>query len=247
MATERSPKRRPDDGRRAQLIEAATRVVATDGVAAATTRRIAEEAGVPHGLVHYWFSGKDELLEEVVQNMLRQLEQAVAEPAPSPPVTTLEDLTQRFRSAFAVVEADDGGRQIALYELTTWSLRSRKFRDVARAQYAAYRASAEVMVAPWQATHLAGMPVSSEVFAQFIATLFDGVNLAWLADPEGTKPDEIFAFVAALLSQFAEAAADGGPGSSAQLRQQQAEHEIAGDAVGVLEEEKVSLGQPPVA
>jgi AcrR family transcriptional regulator len=202
MATERSPKRRPDDGRRAQLIEAATRVVATDGVAAATTRRIAQEAGVPHGLVHYWFSGKDELLEEVVQNMLRQLEQAVAKPVETTPASTLDELTQRFRSAFAVVEGDDDGRQIALYELTTWSLRSRQFRDVARAQYAAYRTSAELMVQPWQATHLTDLPVSPEIFAQFIATLFDGVNLAWLADPEGTKPDEIFAFVAALLSQY---------------------------------------------
>ena len=83
MATAAVTKRRPDDGRRAQLIEAATRVVAREGVAAATTRRIAAEAGVPHGLVHYWFTGKDELLEEVVQGMLRQLE-AVAVRAASP-------------------------------------------------------------------------------------------------------------------------------------------------------------------
>jgi hypothetical protein len=33
--------------------------------------------------------------------------------------------------------------------------------------------------------------------------LFDGVNLAWLADPEGTQPDEIFAFASTLLAQFA--------------------------------------------
>src|ERR1700712_2346454 len=82
--TQRTPKRRPDDGRRAQLIAAATAVVAREGVAAATTRRIAQEAGVPHGLVHYWFSGKDELLQEVVQGMLRQLEAVTAEPAGPP-------------------------------------------------------------------------------------------------------------------------------------------------------------------
>ncbi len=216
MATERSPKRRPVDGRRAQLIEAATRVVATDGVAAATTRRIAQEAGVPHGLVHYWFSGKDELLEEVVQNMLRQLEQAVAEPVvASAPANLPDDLTARFRSAFAVVQGDDSGRQIALYELTTWSLRSRQFRDVARAQYAAYRTSAEVMVQPWQAAHLTGLPGSPEILAQFVATLFDGVNLAWLADPEGTKPDEIFAFVGALLAQYQQPAEASQPGPEA--------------------------------
>jgi hypothetical protein len=41
------------------------------------------------------------------------------------------------------------------------------------------------------------------VFAQFVAALFDGVNLAWLADPDGTQPDEIFALAGALLAQFA--------------------------------------------
>jgi hypothetical protein len=33
--------------------------------------------------------------------------------------------------------------------------------------------------------------------------LFDGAVLAWLADPEGTKPDEIFALAAELLARTA--------------------------------------------
>src|SRR5215469_9316126 len=79
VTTRRSPRRRPDaDGRRAELVEAAGRVVARDGVAAATTRRIAEEAGLPHGLVHYWFASKDELLEEVIMTLLRQFEEVTA-------------------------------------------------------------------------------------------------------------------------------------------------------------------------
>ena len=205
MESQRTPKRRPDDGRRAQLIAAATRVVARDGVAAATTRRIAQEAGVPHGLVHYWFSGKDELLEEVVQGMLRQLEAVTSVPAAagSSGRSAAEDVIDRFRSAFAVVESDDRGRQIALFELTTWSLRSPDHREVARTQYAAYRATAASVTSAWLAEHKVELPGAPDVLAQFVVALFDGVNLAWLADPDGTRPDEIFALASTLLAQFA--------------------------------------------
>jgi len=205
MESQRTPKRRPDDGRRAQLIAAATRVVARDGVAAATTRRIAQEAGVPHGLVHYWFSGKDELLEEVVQGMLRQLEAVTSVPAAagSSGRSAAEDVIDRFRSAFAVAESDDRGRQIALFELTTWSLRSPDHREVARTQYAAYRATAASVTSAWLAEHKVELPGAPDVLAQFVAALFDGVNLAWLADPDGTRPDEIFALASTLLAQFA--------------------------------------------
>ena len=205
MESQRTPKRRPDDGRRAQLIAAATRVVARDGVAAATTRRIAQEAGVPHGLVHYWFSGKDELLEEVVQGMLRQLEAVTSVPAAagSSGRSAAEDVIDRFRSAFAVVESDDRGRQIALFELTTWSLRSPDHREVARTQYAAYRATAASVTSSWLAEQNVELPGAPDVLAQFVAALFDGVNLAWLADPDGTEPDAIFDLASRLLAQFA--------------------------------------------
>jgi len=204
MASERSPKRRPDDGRRAQLIEAATRVIAREGVAAATTRRIAAEAGVPHGLVHYWFTGKDELLEEVVQGMLRQLEAATSQPTARPELDAAEDFAQRFRSAFELIEGDDRGRQIALFELTTWSLRSPDYRDIARAQYGAYRATAEAVTGPWLTGHGVELPTSPQIFAQFVSALFDGVNLAWLADPDGIDPQQIFDFVGTMLAHYAQ-------------------------------------------
>lgn len=155
-------------------------------------------------MVHYWFSGKDELLEEVVQAMLRQLEAVASQPAARPSGrSAADDVVDRFRSAFAVVEGDDRGRQIALFELTTWSLRSAEHREVARSQYAAYRATAAAVTQPWVAEHDVELPGSPDVFAQFVVALFDGINLAWLADPDGTQPDEIFAFVSQLLAQYA--------------------------------------------
>jgi DNA-binding transcriptional regulator YbjK len=202
MTTERSPRKRAADGRRAELVQAAARVVSRDGVAAATTRRIAEEAGLPQGLVHYWFASKDELIQEVVTSLLTQFEAAAA-----PAVADVEDpagyVLSAFRAAFGVVEADDPGRQLATYELTTWALRTPRLRDVARQQYAAYRQTAAAIVAPWLAAHGQDFPASAAALAQFVAVLFDGAVLAWLADPEGTRPDEIFALAADLLARAA--------------------------------------------
>lgn len=217
MATRRAPRRRPDaDGRRAELVEAAGRVVARDGIAAATTRRIAEEAGLPQGLVHYWFASKDELLEEVIMTLLRQFEAATEvisagpdEAAPgdtgaadAEPVDPAEYVRDAFRAAFGVVEADDRGNQLATYELTTWALRTPQMRDLARQQYAAYRVTAAAVAAPWLAVHGANFPGGPDALARFIAVLFDGAVLAWLSDPEGTNPDEIFVLVSELMASY---------------------------------------------
>ena len=87
--------------------------------------------------------------------------------------------------------------------MTTWSLRSAEHREVARTQYAAYRATACIGDRPWLAEHGVELPGSPDVFAQFVAALFDGVNLAWLADPDGTQPEEIFALASRMLAQYA--------------------------------------------
>jgi AcrR family transcriptional regulator len=212
MATRREPRKRSADGRRAELVEAAGRVVARDGIAAATTRRIAEEAGLPQGLVHYWFASKDELLEEVIMTLLRQFEAATevisAEdttgdlPGDPGDVDPAEYVRDAFRAAFGVVEADDRGNQLATYELTTWALRTPQQRDLARQQYAAYRATAAAVAAPWLAVHGENFPGDPGALARFIAVLFDGAVLAWLADPEGTRADDIFSLVSEMMASY---------------------------------------------
>ena len=44
------------------LLDAAERLLYDVGYAGVTTRAVAEEAGVKHGLVHYYFGSMDELL-----------------------------------------------------------------------------------------------------------------------------------------------------------------------------------------
>ena len=49
------------------LLDAAERLLVSDGYARITTRRLAHEAGVNHGLVHYYFGSMEELLVRVLE------------------------------------------------------------------------------------------------------------------------------------------------------------------------------------
>jgi AcrR family transcriptional regulator len=49
------------------LLDAAERLLVRDGYARISTRRVAQEAGVNHGLVHYYFGSMEELLMQVLE------------------------------------------------------------------------------------------------------------------------------------------------------------------------------------
>lgn len=203
MTGPRSPRRRADDTRRTELINAARSVIAKDGVAAATTRRITQEAGLPHGAFHYWFSGKEELFEELIAEVIRELKEGVATVVSSVEGDSNASLRDHLQAAFDVVRRDEQmepGRQIAMYELTALALRTPALRDMARRQYQAYRESARTMIAPWLAASDIEVPGGAETLGRLISVLFDGMVLAWLADPERSDPDEVFTLIDTLVS-----------------------------------------------
>jgi AcrR family transcriptional regulator len=55
------------------LLDAAERLLIEVGSAGITTRRVAEEAGVNHGLVHYYFGSVERLLVRVLERFTQRL------------------------------------------------------------------------------------------------------------------------------------------------------------------------------
>jgi AcrR family transcriptional regulator len=72
-----------------QILDAATRVLATSGYRQMSTNRIAEEAEVSVGSLYRYFADKDEIFEElrarVTEAILADLTDAIAEAAGRPP------------------------------------------------------------------------------------------------------------------------------------------------------------------
>jgi len=55
------------------LLDAAERLLADVGYAGVTTRRLAEEAGINHGLVHYYFGSNENLLVHALERFTARL------------------------------------------------------------------------------------------------------------------------------------------------------------------------------
>ena len=55
------------------LLDAAERLLAGAGYASVTTRRLAQEAGVNHGLVHYYFGSNENLLVRALERFTGRL------------------------------------------------------------------------------------------------------------------------------------------------------------------------------
>lgn len=58
---------------REALLDAAEQLLIQSGYPAISTRRLAEQAGVNHGLIHYYFGSMEELLVQVLERFTQQL------------------------------------------------------------------------------------------------------------------------------------------------------------------------------
>jgi len=68
-----APKSAARAGAEEALLDAAERLLVEVGYARITTRRLAEEAGVNHGLVHYYFGSNENLLLQALERFTERL------------------------------------------------------------------------------------------------------------------------------------------------------------------------------
>ena len=86
-----------DEPARERILTAAEALFAEHGFAGTPTSRIAERAGVPKGLVHYYFARKPDLLEALVDRLPPDCGEVAAQPG---------DLAANLRRVVAALDAE---------------------------------------------------------------------------------------------------------------------------------------------
>ena len=173
----------PVADRRTALVQAALRVVARDGVAAATTRRIVAEAGMPLASFHYVFASRDELMGELIEAAVageqRDLDPLLAAVTDADARAMRDVLRAGLQHYFDGVRADPD-REKAMLELTQWALREPGFEPLARRQYARYHQLAAHAAA--EAARLTGSSWTRpiEEVARILVAFTDGLTVGWL-------------------------------------------------------------------
>ncbi|MET9031859.1 TetR/AcrR family transcriptional regulator [Streptomyces mirabilis] len=187
--------------RRAELLEAAIRVMTRDGVAKATTRAIVNEAGMTLGAFHYCFDSRAQLLERVTETLT---ERYVAEVRGlfAPHRDIRDSVLDSLHAFWKGFEANPGEHQIS-YELTQYALRNPGFENIARGQYEIFLAAFASLLE--LAADNAGIEWTQPVpiLARYVHSVIDGLNMTWLVDRNSDHSQAVLHLLADHLLQYA--------------------------------------------
>ncbi len=179
------------DARRADILAAAIRVLAREGVAETTTRMIAAEARVNQATLRYYFGSKDDLLLAVLQEMMRRTQEVVAAAAPLTPALAAPGglraaIAESITAFWAHVEAEPELQQMQ-QELTHYALRHPESACLSREQYGGYTAVVETIFR--EAFALAGQTSATpfDALARFVIAGIDGLILQYLSDRDTVR------------------------------------------------------------
>jgi AcrR family transcriptional regulator len=173
------------DERRTTILDAAIAVLARDGIAETTTRKIAAEASVNQAMLRYYFGSKDDLLFAVLQEMMRQTREVVQRATLSGQdlrAMLLEGLLgfwQHFESRPEL--------QVLQYELTLYALRNPTSAWLAREQYDGYCAVVETLFTEGLAATSQSSAVPLPELARFVVAGIDGLILQFISAPDPTR------------------------------------------------------------
>lgn len=165
--------------RRAELIEAAVRVIARDGLAAASTRAIVTEAGMPLGALHYVFESREELLRALITEIAEAERAAVLSELDTSAVESVEDMMRAGLETYLRLLVRNPERELAVVELSLHG--ARHDPRLAAEQWESYFAQAAESLE--RGASLCGavwiQPVDQ--IARSLISVLDGLTLTWLA------------------------------------------------------------------
>ena len=162
---------------RAQIINAAHRILAEQGYDATTIKAIAQAAGVAPGLVHYYFANKEALLIAVLKEASTQYTQAMQQlPAASDSQLAEAGLAEPRRR----VTQQPAWYRLR-YELFALGLRNHALEQGTSDLLANGRAGIRTLIE--RLTPGERDPQQDEALAAILLACFDGLALQQLVDP----------------------------------------------------------------
>lgn len=166
--------------KRADILAAAIRVLARDGIAETTTRKIAAEANVNQAMLRYYFGSKDDLLFAVLQEMMQTTNEVVQ--AGIPAQGDLHAIIAESIKAFWLHVETTPELQIMQYELTLYALRNPSSAWLAKQQYDGYCSLVEKLFQHhFTAAHTPCALPFAEI-ARFVVAGLDGIILQFISD-----------------------------------------------------------------
>ena len=152
------------------FLDAAERLLVEVGYAGITTRRLAEEAGANHGLVHYYFGSMEHLLVRVLERFTARLIERQRELYASD-----ASFVEKWRTAMHYLVDDDREYQKVWLELQALAWNRPELRERVAEVHREWRTVLEQALEQARGEHPVDVPVS--VLVTLVTTFNEGVIL----------------------------------------------------------------------
>jgi AcrR family transcriptional regulator len=159
------------------LLDAAERLLLAEGYAAITTRRLAAEAGVNHGLVHYYFGSVENVLVRVLERFTERLIARQRSMYADPDVPFAE----KWRTAMRYLDADREYQKV-WYELQALAWNRPDLRARVAHVHDEWRAVLTEAFAEPRERY--GIPIPLDALVTLVVTFNEGIMLERLSGVE---------------------------------------------------------------
>jgi AcrR family transcriptional regulator len=184
-----------DSAKAQRIVEAMRVTVGRHGAAGATFDRVAQEAGVSRGLLHYYFGTKERLLAATVRHdaelRIGQLEERLAG------ADSIDAIIEALVSQLEDFVHEDRGSQAVVYEMLSASRRNEEIREELGRLYAAIRERVAAALHEKEREGVINPRGDAESVASVIFALGDGLELQLLSGPEWDSSETLEAAIRA--------------------------------------------------
>ncbi len=187
------------EARRAELLNAAIAVIAQEGFAEASLRKVAERAGYSTGAVTYYFANREEMMAAVIESQFDKFDAMLAASNRGDKVDIRDALKRWLDSFGSSVE----GEWVATFQLLSMARNEPALAAVCRQRYARYRTVFTAMIAKGQRQGTIRKDIPAEFLADQINAMGDGWMMFFPIEPERFRPARVKALLDATMALIA--------------------------------------------
>lgn len=184
------------EAKRAELLKAAISVIAQEGFAGASLRKVAQRAGCTTGAVTYYFASKEELVTAILESLFDQFDAQLGRGLDR------IDVKEGFRRWLDWTNARDPDAWLASLQLLAHARREPAFAAVYQRRYARYRETLAAILARGQGRGQIRSDISADLLADQLSAMGDGWMMMQPIEPERFQPARVQALLDAVIAMI---------------------------------------------
>lgn len=184
------------EAKRAELLKAAIAVIAHEGFAGASLRKVAQHAGCTTGAVTYYFANKEAMITAVAESLFDRFDTQLGKGEHR------IDVRVGFQRWLDWANADVDAWQ-AGFQLLAYARHEPAFAALYQRRYARYRAALTAILARGQSRGVIRSDIPADLLADQLSAMGDGWMMMYPIEPERFQPARMQALLDATFAMVA--------------------------------------------